>query len=136
MRAQSHTNPRVLTTHQCNDETPCQRCTEVSTTSRTFKQPCYRVSLDDVMTFRAGDSDQGKIRSDLPTLEWSRHGEIRRVHLRFPFDDVSIVSPTLTIECREFVPKARDILSETFVVKGEAMELVMPPYGCVSQNRT
>lgn len=100
-----------------------------------YKEPCEREVLDNIMVFQVGDSDQGQTRSSLPMLKWSADSSACFAKLEFPFDILHVQSPDLTIECRSFVPRPKDILYETFQVNGNIITVELPPYGCVSRSR-
>lgn len=126
----------ILTkTFKCDENTPCGRCVQVALSRKIFKQPCYRVSLDEVHIFRAGDSDHGQTRCRLPIMQWCPDRQTKIVQLRWPFKHDVANPPILEVECQKFMPRPKDILKEEFVLNGEVKAVTLPPYACVCRTR-
>ena len=137
---------------KCDVTTPCTRCLQVARSAKIFKQPCYRIRLEDVVVFRAGIWDSlsllyatqaycignaraGVSRSKLPNLQWSSADKrLRTIDVQYPFKKTSTLhAPSLTIGCQQFTPSSSDKLSDFWKDKdGEIEEIKFPPYACVS----
>jgi hypothetical protein len=125
----------LLTSWKCDFLSPCSKCEGVKDTALIFKQPCVRVSLKEVLPFRAGNSRIGAVRSKLPTFSWSPdHPEMKAGVIRHLLDGVGgdDYAPELRVICRLFVAGPADVLSETYEAPGGKTVVVQfPPYACV-----
>lgn len=120
---------------QCDLSNPCGKCAEVFLTAKLFKQPCQKLSLDDVVVFRQGNARAGETRSTFPKLRWSfDYPEIRTIHITYNIPTRGYGDmPRMPITCRQFVPQPTDVLQEPYEAPdGEVMWVKSPPFACVS----
>ncbi|MCJ1282521.1 hypothetical protein MMC26_001844 [Xylographa opegraphella] len=112
----------------CDENTPCGTCTRKGASAVIFRQPCYREKLDSVVAFRLGNSTQGQTRGVYPRLNWSaQNTTIRTIDLIYPHVK-NTVSPILTLECRVFIPGAKDVTDLHWKSNGIEKEVRIPPY--------
>ena len=119
---------------QCDLDVPCGRCCEVLATAKIFKQPCEKLSLQEVVPFRAGNSRAGQIRSTFPKMRWSfDEHQIHTIQIRQDFHNPQDeVLPTMSVACRRFLPTVSDVLIEPYEAPdGEVLIVKSPPYACV-----
>lgn len=104
-------------------------------TAKIFKQPCERLSLQDVVAFRAGNSRIGQTRSTFPKINWSfDYPQKRTIHIYEPFDNpCGHALPTMPLTCRRFLPTPADVMIEPYEAEdGEVLLVKSTPFACVS----
>ncbi|KAL4795137.1 hypothetical protein BDV19DRAFT_177499 [Aspergillus venezuelensis] len=123
---------------QCDRGHPCNNCKAVGT-QLIYKEPCMRVSIKDLMPFRAGNSGTKQRRSEFLEYKWSsEYQEMKHIVIQHPWQD--FVSgydiPRLHLRCRLFVPGQNDCLSETYESPdGKKMTIEFPPYACAKADK-
>lgn len=103
--------------------------------ARLFTQPCVRLMIKDVLPFRAGNSRLGQIRSALPKFQWSMdHSESRKIRISPLLSSAGlpeVTLPSMSINCRKFLPGPNDVLGETYEASdGTSVFVEFPPFAC------
>ncbi|KAL4955934.1 hypothetical protein BDW69DRAFT_159704 [Aspergillus filifer] len=123
---------------QCDGGLPCNNC-KVVETQLVYKGPCVRVSIQDLMPFRAGNSRTQQLRSTFPKYKWlSKDQEMKHIFIQHPWHDFFACCdvPLLQLRCRTFVPTQNDYLSETYESPdGKKMTIEFPPYACANAEK-
>ncbi|KAL4971064.1 uncharacterized protein BDV14DRAFT_194844 [Aspergillus stella-maris] len=123
---------------ECDRGDPCNKC-KIVQTQHIYKEPCVRVSIQELMPFRAGNSRTEQSRSKFPEYKCSSENqEMKRIFIQHPWQD--LVSgydiPLLQVRCRLFVPGQNDCLSGTYEAPdGRKMTIDFPPYACVKADK-
>ncbi|KAK0735347.1 hypothetical protein B0T21DRAFT_184667 [Apiosordaria backusii] len=121
----------------CDENTPCGRCKIALANAKVYQLPCYREPLDNVIAFRAGNARAGKIRSEPMCPIWaSDDPKPRTVILSYPFKAPgSGAGSTLTVQCRQFIPKEWDVLEEPWEIPtGEVITMKSSPFAFYDQD--
>lgn len=130
VRTWSQTFCPVIDFTQCDLEIPCGKCCEVLATAKILKQPCEKLSLQEVIAFRGGNSRAGQIRSTFPKMRWSFDDrQIYTIQIRQDFiNPMCEALPTMPVTCRRFLPTPADVLIEPYEAPdGEVLIVTSPP---------
>ncbi|KAH7318672.1 hypothetical protein B0I35DRAFT_432678 [Stachybotrys elegans] len=117
----------------CDLNFPCSNCVRVAESATAFTQPCYHDPLDNVISFRMGNSRANQPQSQLPLLRWAADEQTtRRIYVEFPFLGIpSSCRPRMPVDCRKFVPRDSDILEDVWEGSdGDKLTLTFPPFAC------
>ncbi|KAI0199892.1 hypothetical protein F4808DRAFT_194952 [Astrocystis sublimbata] len=120
---------------KCSQDEPCQRCLEIVDSAMVLWPRCYREKLENIMTFRNGNSRANQSRSEMPDLKWaSENRTIRTLELVYPFlfRPQNNEANVLRIECRSFRPReGEDILIDVWPRSDGSKQVIeFPPWGC------
>ncbi|KAI0399864.1 hypothetical protein F4802DRAFT_533130 [Xylaria palmicola] len=114
----------------CDEEIPCINCLKVKDRQKVFFGPCIRPNIIDVQSFRAGDGDNGQIRSILPEYKWLPGWQTMTVKLQWPFRGSRNNEPILEVACQMFEPKRGQITAEEFQINDQVRQVDLPPWAC------
>ncbi len=105
-------------------------CIKVKDKQKVFFGPCIRPNIFDVQSFRAGDGDNGQLRSILPEYKWLPGGKTMMVKLQWPFRRGHVDEPMLEVACQMFTPKRGQNTVEEFSVNNVVRRVPLPPWAC------
>ncbi|KAI1127106.1 hypothetical protein F5Y10DRAFT_243431 [Nemania abortiva] len=113
----------------CNEELPCLNCVKVKDKQKVYRGPCIRPNIFDVQSFRAGDGDNGQLRSILPEYRWLPGRQTKVVTIRWPFlaqDN----DPILSVTCQLFTPQVGQNIMEEYSIGKVVRQIELPPWAC------
>ncbi|KAI0533769.1 hypothetical protein GGR58DRAFT_506010 [Xylaria digitata] len=99
-----------------DEEIHCMNCLKVKDKQNVFRGPCIRPNIFDVQSFRAGDGDNGQLRSILPEYKWIQGGQTKMVKLKWPFRRIHVNNPILEVACQMFKPMRGQNTAEEFSI--------------------
>ncbi|KAK4203007.1 hypothetical protein QBC40DRAFT_337852 [Triangularia verruculosa] len=123
----------------CDENEPCGRCTVALTNAKVFRVPCFRVPLDDVIAFRAGNSRTGRTRSEPIYPRWAGDDtRPRTIVLSYPFKKQGAGEGAIvSVQCRKFIPCEWDVMEEPWPLPhGRAITMKSTPFACYDDGTT
>ncbi|KAI0420828.1 hypothetical protein F5X98DRAFT_391563 [Xylaria grammica] len=115
---------------KCNEEIPCMNCVKVKDKQKVYRGPCIRPNIFDVQSFRAGDGDNGQLRSILPEYKWIQGSKTMMVKLEWPFRRAHANKPILEVACQMFKPMRGQNTAEEFSINDTVRQVNIPPWAC------